>query len=95
MPLESPSRDNVAFMASQRFTVASRVIVLCSAFHEGADILSQIKVRRKGLDISAQELELSITRGESAVKAQYDTTFRRLGDFFAQGDREFNHDTVL
>ena len=80
-------------MAKQHFTIVSCVTVLCTALHEGADILSRIKVRRKGLDISAQDLELSITRGESAVNALYNTIFQRLGESFAQGDREHDRES--
>ena len=73
-------------MSTQLSTVAECVATLCSAYHDGAQTLLQIKAKRKGLDISAQELELSITRAESAVNKQYGVTRKRLGDAFALGD---------
>ena len=73
-------------MSTQTSTVADCVATLCSAYHSGAQILLQIKAKRKGLDISAQELELSITRAESVVNKQYGVTRKHLGDAFALGD---------
>ena len=75
-------------MSTQPSTVADCIAALCSAYHEGAQILLLIKAKRKGLDISAQELELSITRAESAVNNQYGVTCQRFGDGFALGDRK-------
>jgi len=73
-------------MSAQLSTVAHRVTALCSAYHDGAHALAQIKAKRKGLDISAQELELSITHGESSVSNQYHATYKRFGEPFAHGD---------
>ena len=68
-------------------TVAERTAALCSVYHDGATLLQCIKSKRKGLDISATELELAITGAESAVRDQYERTSQRFGASYAQGDR--------
>lgn len=70
--------------------VSDCIATLCSAYHEGASIFQQIKSKRKGLDISAQELELSITCGESLLRDQYERSYShshsQFGELFAHGD---------
>ena len=74
-------------MSVQLVSVAECVAALCSAYHSGATLLQKIKKKRKGLNIAAQDLELSITRGEAGVRGQYELVFSRYGETFAHGDR--------
>ena len=77
-------------------SVTACIASLCSAYHDGNELIRQIKGSRKNRktfrnasgDISIQELELSLSRGESAVRNQYELTYKRYGDAFAQGDRK-------
>ena len=66
-----------------------------SAYHDGAEILQQIKAKRKArkaarqdllTESSTQELELSLHRGEDVVQSQYDRDYKRFGAAFANGD---------
>ncbi|KAL6718332.1 hypothetical protein ACLMJK_004421 [Lecanora helva] len=82
------STRHLDYMSISTSSVADTVAALCSTYHDGAHILSQIKARRKGLDISAQDLELSITRAQSAVNSQYEVTYRHLGENVSQGDQD-------
>ena len=78
-------------------SVSACVTSLSSAYHDGAQLVQQIKATRKSrntfqdasIDASAQELESSLNRGESAVRTQYERTYKRCGDTFAQGDGTF------
>lgn len=80
-----------------RDTVSACVASLSSAYHDGAELIQQIKCKRKSrntfqdasIDASAQDLESSLNRGELAVRNQYERTYKRCGDAFAQGDRTF------
>ncbi|MCJ1262999.1 hypothetical protein MMC22_002869 [Lobaria immixta] len=77
--------------------VVACVAAVCSAYHDGAELVHQIKAKRKAKRIlqqevssqssSTKELELSLHRGEDVVRSQYDRDFRRFGDSFAQGDQ--------
>ena len=71
---------------------------MCSAYHDGAELVQHIKAKRKAkkalqqapqIDETTQELSLSLSRGEGIVRSQYDRDFKRFGDAFASGDREF------
>ena len=73
------------------------VAAVCSAYHDGAELVQHIKAKRKArkalkqgskIDESTRELSLSLNRGEDVVRSQYDRDFRRFGDSFASGDRE-------
>lgn len=59
-------------------TLADSIDALCAGYRDGAAIIHEIKRKRKGLDISAQELELSVTRRD-----QYE---QELGELFVRGD---------
>lgn len=72
---------------AQQLKVSSCISTLCSVYHEGAVLLQKIKSKRKGLDISAQELELAINSAESGVRDSFDSTYQYVGHSFAQGDR--------
>lgn len=80
-----------------RDSVAACVASLSSTYHDGAELIRSIKAKRKSrntfqdasINASAQELESSLIRGESAVRNQYERTYKRCGDAFAQGDRMF------
>jgi hypothetical protein len=93
--------------------VVSCVAAVCSAFHDGAELVQQIKAKRKaqkGLQSTTRggvgardesstaaaptqtstiELEMSLSRGEAVVRSQFDRDFKRFGEGFAVGDREF------
>lgn len=79
--------------------VVACVAAVCSAYHDGAELVHQIKAKRKAKralqqELSSEpssttELELSLNRGEAVVRSQYDRDFRRFGDSFAHGDRKY------
>ena len=79
-----------------RDSVSTHVASLCSAYHDGAELIRHIKEKKNSrkafpdasVDTSAQELEYSLRRGESAVRNQYERTYKSCGDAFAQGDRK-------
>ena len=76
--------------------VVACVAAVCSAYHDGAELVHQIKAKRKARrhqEVSSQtfetrELERSLHRGEEVVRSQYDRDFRRFGASFESGDRE-------
>ena len=72
--------------------VSTFIASLCSAYRDGAKLIQQMKANdrssRKDFT-SAQELELSLNRGESAVRNQYERIHKHCGEAFAQGDRTF------
>ena len=77
--------------------VVSCVAAVCSAYHDGTELIHQIKERRKAKkalreavspDSTTKDLELSLARGQDVVRSQYDRDFRRLGQAFALGDRK-------
>ena len=75
-------------------SVSACVASLCSAFHDGNELIQRIKgnnnkSRKFFQDPSAQELESSLNLGESAVRSHYEHTYKRCGEAFAQGDRMF------
>ncbi|KAL9130233.1 MAG: hypothetical protein Q9217_001526 [Psora testacea] len=76
--------------------VVGCVAAVCSAYHDGAELVQHIKAKRKArkalkqasqVDETTQELEVSLNRGEGVVRSQYDRDFRRFGDPFASGDQ--------
>lgn len=81
-----------------RDSVSACVASLSSSYHDGAELIQHIKAKRKSrntfqdasIDVSAHDLESSLNRGESAVRNQYERTYKRCGDAFAQGDRMFS-----
>lgn len=78
-------------------SVSACVASLSSVYHDGAELVQQIIAKKRSrntfqdasIDATAQELESSLNRGESAVRNQYERTYKRCGDAFAQGDRTF------
>jgi len=75
--------------------VVACVSALCSAYHNGGEILQQIRAERKArqavrLDAftedSTHDLEISLARGEDVIQSQYDRDFKRFGQAFADGD---------
>ena len=77
-----------------RDSVFACVTSLCSAYHEGAELIQQIRADKNfcmtfeesPLGTSAQDLESSLKRGESAVRNHYERIHKRCGEAFAQGD---------
>lgn len=70
-----------------------------SAYHDGSALVRKIKDRRQkkrdrllqaSLDPAeeedTEELEYSLTTGETLVKRRYDSEFRKFGIRFAEGD---------
>ena len=80
------------------FAVVTCVTAVCSAYHDGAELVQQIKAKRKARrallqnassqHVATSELEMSLHRGEGVIRSQYDRDFRRFGKSFAQGDRK-------
>ncbi len=95
----SASAPTNKLLAMSRDSVSTCVASLSSAYNDGAELIQNIKAKRKSrntfqdasIDASVQELESSLNRGESAVRIQYERTYKRCGDAFAQGDRTFLH----
>ncbi|KAL8832239.1 MAG: hypothetical protein Q9170_004960 [Blastenia crenularia] len=75
--------------------VVACVGAIISAYHDGAQLVAQIKAKRKakkasqdGLqEVTTQELESSLYRGQGIVQSQFDRDARRFGDQFRVGDR--------
>ena len=91
------SDDFVAMSGLEILAVVSCVAAVCSAYHDGTELIHQIKERRKakkalreavGPDSTTKDLELSLARGQDVVRSQYERDFRRLGEAFAVGDRK-------
>ena len=86
-----------------RDSVFACVASLCSAYHEGAELIQQIRAdknfcmnfQESPLGTSAQDLESSLKRGESAVRNQYERIHKRCGEAFAQGDGTCLNDIYL
>ena len=75
--------------------VVACVAAVCSAYHDGADILRQIRAKRNArkaarmdafTEDATHELEVSLTRGEDVIQSQYDRDYKRFGAAFANGD---------
>ena len=75
-------------------SVFACVASLCSVYHEGAELIHQIRAdqnfcvtfQEPPLGTLAQDLESSLERGESAVRNQYERIHKHCGEAFAQGD---------
>jgi len=74
-------------MSGQPSTVSDCVTAVCSAYHEACTLIQQINVEKKTCSLSAQELEASLIRGQSAIGAQYERIQKRLGESAANSDR--------
>lgn len=75
--------------------VVACVAAVCSAYHDGAEILQQIKAKSRArrparqdllTESSTNELELSLHRGEDVVQSQYERDYKRFGVAFSDGD---------
>lgn len=82
--------------------VVACVGAIISAYHDGAELVAQIKAKRKAKkalqngsiqEQTTQELESSLHRGESVVQSQFDRDARRFGEQFIVGDRQFEPHT--
>ena len=75
-------------------SVLACVASLCSAYNQGVELIQQIRADKKScmtfqespLGTSAQDLESSLKRGESAVGNYYERIHKRCGAVFAKGD---------
>jgi hypothetical protein len=82
-------------------SVAEHVANVVSAYKHGVDLLQARKRRESARDspgaprttaMSTQELEgvqAALARSEDVVSNKYDREFRKFGELFAQGDREW------
>lgn len=81
-------------------SVFACVASLCSAYYDGAELIQHFKASKDShlggpIGRSAQELELSLSRGENAVRIEYERIHERCGEAFAQGDRTFQNHICL
>lgn len=67
--------------------VSDLVASVCFAYQEGFVLIQNIRAKNKQLPPLAQQLETSLTRGETAVNGQYEKSRIRFGEIFALGDR--------
>ena len=82
--------------------VVACVAAVCSAYHDGAEILQQIRAKRNArkaarLDAFSEdtthELGISLARGQDVIQSQYDRDYKRFGVAFANGDGvQFTYD---
>lgn len=75
--------------------VVACVAALCSAYHNGGEVLQQIRAERNArqaarLDAftedSTHDLAISLARGEDVIQSQYNRDHKRFGQAFADGD---------
>lgn len=75
--------------------VVACVAAVCSAYHDGAELLQRVIASRNASNASQwdaltgdsiEELRQSLFRGKSVVQSQYDRDYRRFGAAFADGD---------
>lgn len=82
--------------------VVACIDTIVNLFREGSNLVQEIKDRRdsqreraernsENESTRTEELELSLARGASVVRAQYSRDVGRLGSVFAEGDREYTH----
>ncbi|MCJ1350847.1 MAG: hypothetical protein MMC33_000828 [Icmadophila ericetorum] len=80
--------------------IAGCIAAVVSAYHDGSELLLEIKERRKQKrerreaealaiidETATKELEMSLTRGEVTIRGQYDRGCGRVGEPFKQGDQ--------
>ncbi|KAL8661949.1 MAG: hypothetical protein Q9202_005150 [Teloschistes flavicans] len=87
--------------------VVACIGAIISAYHDGAELVSQIKARRRARralqngslqELTTKELEESLHRGEGVVQSQFDRDARRFGEQFTTGDtiaREALKDVII
>lgn len=77
--------------------VVACVGAIVSAYHDGAELVAQIKAKRKAKktlqngslqEITTQGLESSLHRGKQVVESQFDRDARRFGEQFRVGDSQ-------
>ena len=77
--------------------VVGAVAAVVSAYNDGSELVKKVRERRRTRralenaalqDNSTQDLEDSLDTGQALVRRKYDTSYRRLGETFANGDRE-------
>lgn len=75
--------------------VATSVASVANAYQEALELIREIRKRghargavkcEASLDAAAEDLELSLVRGQEVIRSQYDRDYRRLGKHFAEGD---------
>lgn len=77
------------------------VQLVCNAFEHAAELLRQVRTSRAlhgsrpqdaalVKDMQIQDLQLSLNRGGSVIRSQYDRDYKRFGTIFANGDRELS-----
>ncbi|KAL8715022.1 MAG: hypothetical protein Q9220_000979 [cf. Caloplaca sp. 1 TL-2023] len=77
--------------------VVACIGAIVSAYHDGAALVAQIKAKRRARrealqngylqELTTQELESSLHRGEGIVQSQFERDARRFGEKFRVGDQ--------
>ncbi|KAL8691442.1 MAG: hypothetical protein Q9224_004177 [Gallowayella concinna] len=77
--------------------VAASVGAIISAYHDGAELLAQIRAKRKFRaasvdnatlqELTSRELQSSLDRGAQVVQSQFDRDASRFGEQYTTGDR--------
>ncbi|KAI4108425.1 MAG: hypothetical protein L6R37_001029 [Teloschistes peruensis] len=87
--------------------VVACIGAIISAYHDGAELVSQIKAKRRARralqngslqELTTKELEESLHRGGGVVQSQFDRDARRFGEQFTTGDtiaREALKDVII
>ena len=77
--------------------VVGAVAAVVSAYNDGSELVKKVRERRRTRralenaalqDTSTQNLEYSLDTSQTLVRMKYDNSYRRLGETFANGDRE-------
>ena len=77
--------------------VVGAVAAVVSAYNDGSELVKKVRERRRTRralenvalqDTSTQDLEESLNTSQALVRMKYDNSYRRLGETFANGDRE-------
>lgn len=77
--------------------VVACIGAIISAYHDGAELVSQIKAKRRARralqngslqELTTKELEESLHRGGGVVQSQFDRDARRFGEQFTTGDSQ-------
>ena len=86
-------------------TVAHSAETICATYRDGYDLVQRIRAKRKARKLlrkdcpqgrdSIDELEQSLTKGDTSIKSQLDRDCARFGEAYATGDRQFSRDQSL
>ena len=83
---------------AELLAVVGCVAAVISAYNDGSELVKKVRERRRSKkalqnaaapDSPTHDLERSLASGRNNVSDQYDRHYRRMGDPFATGDREY------